>query len=78
MNTRDFLAAAAAAPAAEAAQNAGARNTREQPPTKFLMKLGMQDHMSDDDLAYYSSVGVEQVCTSCPPSAWTKIGPWKD
>ena len=30
------------------------------------MKLGMQDHMSNDDLSYYSAVGVEQVCTSLP------------
>lgn len=66
MNRREFLAATAAAPAAEAAQNASARNTREKPPMKFSMKLGMQDHMSDDDLAYYSSVGVEEVCTSLP------------
>jgi mannonate dehydratase len=66
VNRREFLAASAAAPAVEAAQNATAPNKREKTPTKFLMKLGMQDHMSDDDLAYYSSVGVEEVCTSLP------------
>jgi mannonate dehydratase len=66
VNRREFLGATAAVPAVEAAQNAGARSTQEKPPTKFLMKLGMQDHMSNDDLAYYSSVGVEEVCTSLP------------
>lgn len=66
MNRREFLAATAAAPAVEAAQNASAPRAQEKTPTKFLMKLGMQDHMSGDDLAYYSSVGVEEVCTSLP------------
>ena len=66
MNRRRFLAAAAAAPAVEAAQYARAQNTQKKPPTKFSMKLGMQDHMSNDDLAYYSSIGVQEVCTYLP------------
>lgn len=66
MNRRKFLAAAMAAPASGAAQTASAQNSQKKQPTKFLMKLGMQDHMTNDDLAFYSSVGVEQVCTSLP------------
>ena len=30
------------------------------------MKLGMQDHMTDDDLAFYSAAGVEAVCGWLP------------
>lgn len=63
MNRRKFLAASAAltSPAVGAAQTA-----QKKLPAKTLMKLGMQDHMSDDDLHFYSAIGVEHVCTSLP------------
>jgi mannonate dehydratase len=66
MHRRKFLAAAVAAPAMAAARNVGEKNSQKKPRAQFLMKLGMQDNMSNDDLAFYSSVGVEQVCTSLP------------
>ena len=55
-----------AAPAIGAAQTTGQKKSPSKTPAKFLMKLGMQDHVTDDDLSFYSAAGVEQVCTSLP------------
>ncbi len=65
MLRRTFLATAVAAPAVAAAQNVR-KTTQKKANKPFLMKLGMQDHMSDEDLAVYSSIGVEAVCTALP------------
>jgi mannonate dehydratase len=60
MDRRDFLAAgaAAAAPALEAAQRSTGR--------KALMKAGMQDRTSDEDLHMLSAFGVNHICGSLP------------
>jgi mannonate dehydratase len=58
MQRRDFLAAGAVAgvPAMEAAQQKTGR--------KALMKVGMQDRMTDEDLRILSSLGVKNICGS--------------
>jgi len=60
MDRREFLAAgtAAVAPALEAAQKKSVR--------KALMKLGMQERTSDEDLRTLSSLGVSHICGSVP------------
>ncbi len=68
MNRRTFLAAGTAAFAAPATGLAGDRRRRQ--PTNgagtLSMKLGMQDHATDDYLRIYSAFGVEHLCGSLP------------
>ena len=51
---------------------------RGGPSAPWRMKLGMQDHMTDDDLAFYSAAGVEAVCGWLPSrkldDAWSVEG----
>jgi mannonate dehydratase len=60
MDRREFLAAGtvAVAPGLEAAQKKTGK--------KALMKVGMQDHTSDEELRVLSSLGVNHVCGSLP------------
>lgn len=62
-NRRKFLAASAALAAPTVG---GAQDALTKPATKALMKLGMQDHASDDDLRFYAAIGVVHICTSLP------------
>jgi mannonate dehydratase len=50
----------------QAAKTSGETGAPERWRGKFPMKLGMQDHMTDDDLAFYSAAGVEAVCGWLP------------
>ena len=67
MNRRKFVAGSMTAPMMmRTFDAAGPPHAEGRQRGKFPMKLGMQDHMSDDDLAFYSAAGVEGVCTSLP------------
>ncbi len=71
MNRRKFLTAstafaassALAASSTLAAPDVGAT---QNPVTKALMKAGTQDHTSEEDLQFFSAVGVDHICGSLP------------
>ncbi len=59
-------------------EKSAAPHAKGKEPSKLTMKLGMQDHMTDDDLAFYSAAGVEAVCGWLPSrkldDAWSVAG----
>jgi mannonate dehydratase len=78
LNRRRFVAAAMAAPIVIRGAPAQPAQGASRQPKKPPMKLGMQDHMTDDDLAFYSAAGVEAVCGWLPSrkldDAWSVAG----
>ena len=62
----------------KAAETSKQTGTHGMQRAKFSMKLGMQDHMTDDDLAFYSAAGVEAVCGWLPSrkldDSWSVAG----
>jgi len=68
MKRRQFLSAGAAALVGEATTSraGGGAQRAGLSPGKFQVKLGMQDHASDEYLAMYSAFGVEHICGALP------------
>jgi len=68
MNRRKFLAASTALAASSAltVPLVGATEKEKKPATKALMKAGMQERTSEEDLQFFSAVGVNNICGSLP------------
>ena len=67
MNRRKFLAASTSLVASTALPAPAAGAAQKMPATKAQMKAGMQERTSDEDLQFFSAVGVDHICGS-PPS----------
>jgi mannonate dehydratase len=66
MNRRKFLAASTALAATSALRVPAVEAAQKKPATKALMKAGMQERTSEEDLQFFSAVGVDHICGSLP------------